>query len=168
MALRALSLLIACVTVAGALGCSKDTPTEPGNTGNAVLWDVGHVRLQADDFYIEADSVKYYANVANVAVGGSAGDSVYCTLELEWVEYAKDMRLYIYFEADSSHWWSDEIRTYDGAMNDGTRWIYYYGEFFKSPKGSTFVGDVTLSSDDSDNGVDGTLHFTNLRLTAFQ
>jgi len=52
-------------------------------------------------------------------------------------------------------------------VNDGTRWVYYYGEFFKSAVGSSFTGDVTLASDASDNGVSGTLHFKSLELSAF-
>jgi len=149
--------------------CGDDTPTGTDPTPNPVAWTYGTVSLQAADFYLEADGVKYLANVPQVDVGGSGASSTTSkTLELEWVENGVDMRLYIYLSADSAHWWSHEIRTYDGATNDdGTRWIYYYGEFFKSPVGSSFVGDVDLTSNDSDNGVTGRLHFTGLHLSAF-
>ncbi len=155
------SLLIVCMGVL-AISCSKDKPTDSTSKPNPVSWNTGVVSLIADDFYIQAAGVTYLANVLNVNVGGSSN-----TLELEWVEHDTDMRLYVYFEADSANWWSDEIRTYDGAKNDGTRWIYYYGEFFKSTLGTQFQGDVDLTSNDSDNGVIGKLHFKNLRLLAF-
>ena len=145
-----------------AISCSKDKPTDSTSKPNPISWNTGVVSLNADDFYIQAAGVTYLANVSNVDVGGSSS-----TLELEWIEHETDMRLYVYFEADSANWWSDEIRTYDGAKNDGTRWVYYYGEFFKSTLGTQFQGDVDLTSSDSDNGVIGKLHFKNLRLLAF-
>jgi hypothetical protein len=129
---------------------------------NPVSWNTGVVSLTADDFYIDASGVKYLANVPGVSVGGSSS-----TLELTWIEHGSDMRLYIYFAKDATNWWSYAIRTYDGAMNDGTRWIYYSGEFFKSALGTQFQGDVDLTSGGSDNGVAGKLHFKNLRLSAF-
>ena len=149
--------------------CQSKSPSEPAPALNPVLWDTGAVRLQSDDFYIEAAGVKFYANVSNVTVGGDPGSSTYRTLELEWDENSTDMRLYIYFEADTLSWWSNEIRTYDTAhaSNDGTQWVYYYGEFFKSPIGSTFVGDVDVTNDDSDNGVVGKLHFKGVQLDVF-
>jgi hypothetical protein len=146
-------------------GCASDAT---GEAANHVVWDTGSIRLEADDFYIDVAGTRYRADVPGVDVGGNPGNSTFRTLELEWTEHGTDMRLYIYFEADVSTWWSYEIRTYDGAPStDGTRWVYYYGPFFESAVGSTFVGDVDLTSDDSDNGVTGQLHFTNLRLTAF-
>jgi hypothetical protein len=137
-------------------------PLDSGSQLNPVSWNYQVVSLTADDFYIEAAGVKYLANVSNVFVDGSSS-----TLELEWIEHETDMRLYIYFATDSANWWSYAIRTYDGAMNDGTRWIYYSGEFFKSALGTQFQGDVDLTSSGSDNGVVGRLHFKNLRLSAF-
>lgn len=146
-------------------GCAGDAT---GGSMNHVLWDTGSVRLEADDFYIEAAGVLYRAAVPGVLVGGNPGNSTFRTLELEWTEHGTDMRLYIYFEADAATWSSYEIRTYDGApSSDGTRWVYYYGPFFESAVGSQFVGDVDLTSDGSDNGVVGRLHFTNLRLSVF-
>ena len=155
------TFLIACLGIL-AISCSKDKPTAPTNKLNSVSWTAGTISLQADDFYIQIDSTKYFAKVSHLIVDGSSS-----TLELEWTENAKGMRLYIYFESDSANWWSDEIRTYDGAMNDGTRWVYYVGEFFKSPLGTQFQGDINLTSNGSDNGVTGNIYFKNLRLTAF-
>ena len=122
--------------------------------------------VQAADFFLEANGVKYFANVPGVLVGGSSG-STSRTLEVEWTEYGSPMRLYMYFRATTASWWSFEIRTYDGSVDDGSRWIYYYGEFFMTAVGQPFTGDVDLTSDDSDNGVAGKLHFADLRLETF-
>jgi hypothetical protein len=158
------------VTLLGAVGASGCSDDAAGVSANSVLWEHGGVRLEAEDFYIEIEGtgVRYRANVPGVVVGGNPGNPTFKTLELEWREHGTAMRLYIYFEADASEWQSYEIRTYDGAPDsDGTRWVYYYGPFFQSAIGSSFVGDVDLTSDASDNGVVGRLHFANLRLTAF-
>ena len=165
-----ISLWLALFALPCLVGCSDDTPTQAGTTtGNPVLWDTGHIRLQADDFYLEADGVTYLANVDHVEIGGDwdSANNTYGTIELEWTEHGNDMRLYVYFQATTEMWWCDEIRTYDGHKDDGTRWIYYYGEFFKSPVGSAFDGDVDLTNDDSDNGVEGKLYFTAMHLEAF-
>ncbi len=148
-------------------GCG-DTGSDPSQ--HAVLWQHGGVRLEADDFYVEIEGtgLRFLADVPGVTVGGNTGNTTFKTLELQWTEHGTEMRLFIYFEADSISWHSYEIRTYDGAPNgDGTRWVYYYGPFFTTAVGAPFVGDVDLTSDGSDNGVVGHLHFTNLRLTAF-
>lgn len=160
-------IALACVGVIVAAACSSDKPTQ-STPAKAVDWDAGHVRLQADTFCIDVEGTEYLGNVAGVIVGGDGGDTAYCTLELEWVENGDDMRLYIYFTADATHWWADEIRTYDGApSSDGTRWVYYIGEFFKTPKGGTFAGNVTISSTYADNGVSATLYFGGMSLKAF-
>ena len=147
-------------------GCSDDdSPTSPVSSTHDVSWDAGHVSLQADDFYIEVGGVKYVANVETIDVDGDPGSDDYQSLELEWGENGTTMRLYIYLQASGGEWWSDEIRTYDGS--DDGEWIYYYGEFFKSPLGTSFDGNIDLTSSESDSDIDGKLHFTGLRLTAF-
>ncbi len=73
------------------------------------------------------------------------------------------MRMYMYFEADASHWWASEIRTYDG--NPDGEWIEYTaGPYFKTPKGAEFVGNVDLTPTD---GRSGHLTVTNMRLAPF-
>jgi len=162
--------IVICMTLVGVVGAGGCSDDPAGVSSTPVLWEFGGVRLEADDFYIEIEGsgARYRANVPGVIVGGNPGNPTFKTLELEWSEHGTAMRLYIYFEADTIQWQSYEIRTYDGAPNsDGTRWVYYYGPFFQSAIGSPFLGDVDLTSDASDNGVVGRLHFTNLRLTAF-
>lgn len=158
--------VILAINILNVAGCSDDGSVSPQPT-NQVLWDVGYVRLEADDFYIEAKGIRYLANVDSVSIGGNPGDDSTRTLELEWTEHGNPMRLYIYFMADSTDWWSDEIRTYDGTIGDGTQWVYYFGEFFKSARGASFTGDIELINDASDNNVEGKLHFTGIQLTVF-
>ena len=166
---RKLIVFLSGISVAGSLNaCSDDSsPTTPNL--NPVSWDAGHVLLEADDFYIDINGVRYLADDENLVVDGDPGNATYQSLELTWQERGVEMRLYIYLQATSTEWSSDEVRTYDGSGGgDGTRWVYFYGEHFKSPIGNGFTGDVDLLSSDSDNvGVEGKVHFGNLRLLAF-
>ena len=46
------------------------------------------------------------------------------------------------FESDGSDWWASEIRT---SYNEGEpEWTKETGEFFRSPLGAAFTGDLTL------------------------
>jgi hypothetical protein len=149
-------LLVALSLCAGCLG---------GTSGNAISWETNVVHLTSEDFYIEADGMQYLGDVGDVHVHSDRGWSTYCTLELEWLEHGKEMRLFIYFTADTTHWWADEIRTYDGQFPDGD-WIFYTGIFFKSELGSAFIGDVDPASDPG-NDFEGRIHFGGLELQPF-
>jgi hypothetical protein len=162
LAIASLSMTLGCHHGPFELRLPIPTPAK-----NAVHWLSSNVRLDADDFYLEAKGVRYLANVAGVDVGGDPGGSTYRSLELEWTEHGNPMRLYMYLNADATQWWSAQIRTYDGTPGDGSQWVYYYGDFFRSAIGATFTGNVDLTSSDSDNGGVGKLHFENLRLRAF-
>ena len=128
---------------------------------NSISWETGQVSLKADDFYIIADGEYFYANVEDVDLHSDPGSDDYFTLEVEWQENGVEMRLYIYFYANQSNWWSEEIRTYDG-QEDGD-WIYYTGVFFETSVGSAFTGNVDLYSDE-DNDYTGQIHFEGLKL----
>lgn len=146
-------------------GCDEGCGGTNEQTGSAVRWATEYARLTADDFYIMADGVKYLANVGAIVVKSDPGSPTYCTLELIWHEYGNEMRLFIYFKADETHWWACEIRTYDG-QSPYSDWIYYTGEFFKSDLGSPFVGDINLTSDPV-NDFRGSIHFQELEIQAF-
>ena len=118
------------------MACSDDSPTATESASNTVSWDAGHVTLQADDFRIEVGGMTYLGNVDSVFVGGDPGGSANNSLETEWTEHDTSMRLYMYFESADGDWWCYEIRTYDGSESGD--WVYYYGEFFKSPVGHRF------------------------------
>lgn len=141
------------------IGCDEEEP----EILNPVSWSTNRVSLEAENFYLVAEGDTFYANVQNVDVSSDPGDSEYCTLELTWQENGVEMRLFMYFMADGTNWWSDEMRTYDGEFYGD--WIYYYGEFFKSNLGTAYTGSVEFE-DDSDTLM-GIIHFDDLTLQAF-
>jgi hypothetical protein len=125
----------------------------------AVHFETHQVKLDADDFFVEAYGKRFTAKDTRVWVDTNPGDD-HQTLELEWDEHGVNMRVYFSFAADATDWWVDLIRAYDNkAENDG---IYYEGERFRTPLGSVFQGDLDLSQ----HGV--RLVLTNLRLEAFR
>ncbi|HEY31867.1 MAG TPA: hypothetical protein G4O10_02030 [Dehalococcoidia bacterium] len=131
-----------------------------GDNKNSISWETGQISLKADDFYIIADGECFYADVEDVDLHSDPGTDDF-TLEAEWQENGVEMRLNIYFYANQSNWWAEEIRTYNG-QEDGD-WIYYTGEFFKTSLGSAFTGDVDLYSDE-DNDYTGQIHFEGIQL----
>lgn len=137
----------------------------PTPTLNQINWKTLTVSLNADDFYIIANNQKYLDNVASLSVRSDPGNATYTTLEAIWFENNREMRLFMYFNADSKNWWTYEIRTYNGQQQYPD-WIYYKGRFFESPLGQPFVGNVKLVSD-SGQQFSGRIYFKNLRLQAF-
>lgn len=128
--------------------------------GQRIEWqtDSGRVRLVAATLAITADNKIFTARDAVVAVHGDPGDGLYWTLEAEWLEQGVPMRLFVYFRSDGTDWWASSIRTYDGSA--GGDWVMYEGEFFRSPLGDPFVGNLDLS--DPDSGC--SLRMANLRI----
>jgi hypothetical protein len=150
------------------VSCDAEKSTTPSQEKkNPVEWTTDRVSFKADHFFIVTSTDTFYANSDSIYLNSSPGDSTYCSFELEWQEHGVEMRLFIYFSADSSHWWSDEFRTYNGAQN--AQWYYYYGEFFKSPLGLPFTGNFDATSDEMYNDTDttGHVHFEGLRLEPF-
>jgi hypothetical protein len=140
-------------------GCDNEEP----EISNPVSWETDRVSLEAENFFLVAEGDTFYADVSNIGVDSDLGDSEYCSLELTWQENGVEMRLFMYFSADGTDWWSDEMRTYNGEV-DGD-WIYYYGEFFKSNLGTAFTDNVEFE-DDTDT-LSGIIHFDGLTLQAF-
>jgi hypothetical protein len=132
-------------------------------SGTAVAWQTPTVTLRACDFAIVADGKRYTSAGATVDVHSDPGDPVYTTLELIWTENDREMRYFIYFSADATGWWSNEMRTYNGQLPNSD-WLYYEGTFFKSPLGGTFVGDVDLQNEALDP-FRGELHLHGLQLS---
>jgi hypothetical protein len=156
-----LLLLMACL-----VSCSDDDDTTAPivPAANPVSWVTSRVRLDADHFFTVADGDTFWAKDQNIDIGSDYGDSTYCSLEIEWEENGVDMRLYMYFHADSISWWSDEIRTYDGQTNPD--WLEYTGTFFETPLGQTFTGDFARECD-TGGPYTGRLHFDGLSLRPF-
>ena len=142
------------------------TDAGPSFPRNPVAWKTDTVSLAADDFWIVADGLRFTSKVAAVDVNsdpGLATDSTYTTLELIWMENGREMRLNIYFHADPSSWWSDEMRTFNAQVTNPT-WLFYMGTFFKSAIGATYRGDVNLTNA-ADDPFRGELHFHGLVLS---
>lgn len=128
--------------------------------GERIEWqtDSGRVQLVATAMAITAHQKIFTARDAVVTVHGDPGDGLYWTLEAEWFENGVRMRLFIYFESDGTDWWASSIRTYDGT-DDGA-WVIHDGEFFRSPLGEPFAGNLDLK--DADSGC--SLRMANLRI----
>jgi hypothetical protein len=123
-----------------------------------VHFETHQVKLDADDIYIDANGKRFTAAGADVSVDSDPGGPEYWTSESAWQEHAVEMRLYIYFASDGRDWWATEIRTYNGKRE--ADWIEYTGEFFKSPLGQPFVGDLDLT----DPATGSALHMHGLRI----
>jgi hypothetical protein len=74
------------------------------------------------------------------------------------------MRTNFYFTLTDTEWWVNEIRTYNGKSGTDADWVYYYGEFFRSPIGTTFSGDFDETGK-ADDGSSGHLHIGGLTLS---
>ncbi len=142
-------------------GGGDDGGDDGGITGRQVSWSTDVASLQCADFYIVANGQTFYGDVDQVEVHSDPGWPGYCTLEMIWQENGVEMRLFIYFKADGSKWWADEIRTYDGQAN--ADWIYYTGTFFESPLGEPYSGSYDIANE----SMTSMIHFGGLNLQAF-
>jgi hypothetical protein len=100
----------------------------------SVVFDAASVEVTVAD--------KSFVPPADVLVEGDPEFDNNTTLELTWHDQGIEQRILMYFTSDGTNWWATEIRTYDGGINGD--WITEQGEYFKSPLGSAFVGDVDL------------------------
>jgi hypothetical protein len=128
-----------------------------------VSWQTGTVSLHADAFWIVANGLCFTSQGAAVQVHSDPGWSRYTSLELVWTELGREMRFFIYLDADPTGWWSKEMRTYDGQSGYGD-WLFYYGNYFRSPIGQPFHGDIDLTNDPADD-IRGELHLHGLTLS---
>src|SRR3990167_788410 len=181
------------VTEAGQAGQAPDVSTGGQNaeftvgsktiTGipkNKISWDTGYVTLEADDFYIIADGKKYLGKPdsnTTLNIGSDPGSATYTTLEAIWQEKGVEMRMFMYFDADSSVWWLNETRTYNGQLPGN--WIYYknpslegnsnyqYPWGARIPLGTPYLADNINVISDTNNQMQGSIHFENLKLQPF-
>jgi hypothetical protein len=152
---------VAIVAMVGLGLATGPTPQLPAvGAAAGVRWQTEVVSLEAADFVIEADGKRFVGTPGAMSIHSDPGTLTYWTLEVEWREHAREMRLNIYFAADDRDWWASQIRTYDGR--DPGDWIEYHGVFFKRPLGQTFAGDIDLTSS---TPFPGRLVFRELRLT---
>ena len=136
---------------------NSDSAAGSADDGSASSFHYATPQVQLDAASITVDAGgRTFVPPANVSVHSDPGTwNQYTTLELEWDAGGVPMRIYIYFASDGTDWWATEMRTYDGSP--GGEWIEMTGEYFRSPLGTAFQGDVDVSS----------LHMHGLKLLAF-
>lgn len=121
---------------------APDEPQAPGAASpSGVSWSTSRVSLAADDFTLEVNDLTFGDDVF-ADLHSDPGDDEYWTLEASWREHDVGQRLYMYFGADGTDWWVDEIRTYDG--HEEGEWVFAYGPFFQTPLGQAFEGDIEV------------------------
>ncbi len=128
----------------------------------AFLWDSGIVALAADEARITAGGREYLVDPGPISVHSDAGSETYQTLELEWRERDREMRLYLYLEADGEEWWLDRVQTRDGR--EPAEWLSYPGPLLSAPLGEPFTGDIERTSPDGQDG----FRLEGVRLEAFR
>jgi hypothetical protein len=138
--------------------------TVPGAEPQAFTWGTQMATLAAGRLTVEAGGKTFVAPQQVDYVSSDPGSATYRTLELAWHDEGTEMRLNVYFGADSRSWWIGHIRTYDGR--DPGDWIYYLGPSFRTPLGHSYSGNVDLYGL-SAGGV-GRLRIDGMTLTAFQ
>ena len=132
-------------------------PVPPG----ALKFATGQVSMIVAELVIEAGGERF-VTAGPVTTHSDPGVlNAYTTLELTWTEHGREMRLFLYFMSDGVDWWANEIRTYDGAPRGS--WVSYIGEFFRTPLGRPFTGDVDMDAPDGT----ARLQLSGLRLQAF-
>lgn len=136
-----------------------DTPTVPGApTGVEFHVETPTVTMDADSVEVIAAD-RTWAPTADLVVNSDPGmPNEYTTLELTWHDGGIEQRIYMYFRSDGVDWWAGEIRTYDGQPE--ADWVdpIATGEYFRSPLGTPFVGDLDLPN----------LHISGMTLEAFR
>ncbi len=121
-------------------------------------FDTKSVRLAADQIRLtyEGDTFDYSMTVylgmdgneleepmdAGVFGFGELGTREKSNLRLEGNRDRVPVLVEFDFESDGTDWWASEIRTSFGES--GTDWLRETGEFFRSPLGTTFTGDLML------------------------
>lgn len=166
----ALLILLGCAEFAGCrrgpAAPSNPPSNPPSESASPVRWVTQRASLEADDFRLEVNGTTFRGNAVPSRLHSDPGNATYCTLEVEWLEQGREMRMNIYFDSDRLSWWSNEIRSYNGKSPGN--WVYYRGTFFRSPLGQGFqTGDLTLTST-PETAESARLSVKNLRVTAFK
>lgn len=156
--IAAIGLLVAAVlgAVLGvrALLTQQDDPTVQGDQnrdaalaalqGKRVLWATDVVQLGADKVTIDANGATLHAETAQLQARSDPGSLTSWTLEVGWIEAGLEQRLNLYFKADATSWWVDEVRVYDNAANPD--WARFpRGPHFQARLGDPFSGDIDLA-----------------------
>jgi hypothetical protein len=117
----------------------------PGILDKPIVWQTDVVRLGADSVTILANGTTYHAVSPPMKISSDPGDRTRWTLEVAWFEANLQQRLNLYFGADETTWWIDEIRVYDGVAPNPDWAKLPLGPYARTPLGQAFRGDVTLA-----------------------
>lgn len=162
------TLAIALVVVLGTvvvLRTGWGPPTADAGAGpKAFTWGTQMATLSADRLSIEAGGRMFVAPLDVDYVNSDPGTATYRTLELGWHDAGTEMRLNIYLNANSTSWWIQHIRTYDGRQ--AGEWIYYLGPSSGTPLGDGYAGNVDLFG--VGTGGVGRLRIDGMSLRAFE
>ena len=121
---------------------SDDSASEAPGTATSFHFDTPTVLLDAASVDVTVAG-KSFVPPSDVVVEGDPGlGNDYTTLELTWHDQGVEQRIYVYFTSDGTNWWANQINTYDGQVNGD--WVEQHGEFFKSPLGTAYAGDLDL------------------------
>lgn len=144
LALLTVAVLGASLGVGGLLSPSVPEPPSVDMTGKAFRWQTERVALGADRVVIDA-SGRTFVGAAAAEPGGDPGSATYWTLELMWLEHGLEQRLFLYFGADDTHWWIDEIRVYDAAPGREPDWASLPpGPYARTPLGQPWSGTLDV------------------------
>lgn len=128
--------------VPAAMPSPSTLPSPRSSATPAIAWDNGTTRLTADSLRLTVGGQVYTAGVPGVKVGGDGASLSERTLEVEWREHDRPMRLYLYLASEHGKWWVSSVATYDGSPNGD--WIIY-GSFSRLlPQGATWSGDLQM------------------------
>lgn len=151
LALLAVGVVGASIGVGAYLARPQD-PVQPEgprvavSADDAVSWRTDVVALAAKAFAIQANGLTF-SGVPGVDVQSDPGDLDRWTLEARWTEHGREQRMNLYFKGDVASWWIDGIQVYDGASVAAGKqqWVAFDGgPWAKTPRGSSFEGDINL------------------------
>ena len=134
----------------------NDPPVLVQLTNKRIQWTTGVVSLGADSVAIDANGTTVHAETEPMQVHSDPGSLTYWTLEVAWLEAGLEQRINLYFKADATSWWVDEVRVYDGVAPRPDWASFPREQRFRTALGSPFIGDVDLAG----LGRAGAVHLT--------
>lgn len=148
----------------------RASTSEPTSTPTMIVnWETAYASFLATDFSIMVDGQTFKGSPV-INIHSDPGSSTYTTLEATWHENNVEMRMFLYFNADSQDWWLEEARIYNGQANGD--WIYLIdnAQIYKTPIGQKYrqntPGGWLLAHNGSADLATG-VHFNSLELQGF-
>ena len=109
-----------------------------------ILWSTEVVMLGADRVTLEANGATLHAETDQIQIRSDPGSRTYWTLEVTWLEAGLEQRIHLYFMADGTSWWVDEVRIYDN-VGPAPDWVAFpRGPHLRTALGQPFSGDIAF------------------------